>query len=101
MLDTAQRTNAIVSSLFPAEVRDRLFKRKTKNSKKKYRKGMPVLANFPEGPKFRLKNYLNDETVSGDTQPSTVKSAESKKKREEADIDAPIADLFPQVTVSK
>jgi hypothetical protein len=100
VLDTAQRTNAIVSSLFPAEVRDRLFKHKTKKDKKKNRKSVPVLASFPEGPKFRLKNYLNDETLGGEAK--TAKDAESDSaKMNEREADAPIADLFPEVTVSK
>jgi hypothetical protein len=88
-----------VSSLFPAEVRDRLFKHKSKKDKhKKNRKSIPVLASFPEGPKFRLKNYLNDETLGED--PKADKDAEyGSIKEKERDVDAPIADLFPEVTV--
>ena len=86
VIDTAQRSNAIVASLFPAEVRKRLMNAsgKSKNTKNKN-----TFLNTPEGPKFKLKSYLNDTGVAG---------PESKPNNDQAH-DQPIADLFPSTTV--
>jgi class 3 adenylate cyclase len=81
VLSSAIKSNAIVSSLFPKTVRDRLFqanngafKGDTQNSEKSRSKMKS------------LKNYLTDE-----------KSAAGSDQSPSAD--APIADLFPQCTV--
>jgi class 3 adenylate cyclase len=96
VLDSALESRAIVSSLFPANVRDRLFeddgngkvqkKERTfgesaddKNSDKDR-----ILASHPA--KLRLKNFL-DEGPAGDVPDANI--LQSK----------PIADLFPHCTV--
>ena len=72
----AKRTNAIVSSLFPANVRDRLFQEGNETANQK-NKGLQKL-------KDKSRSFgLLEEDESEDT---TLKSK-------------PIADLFPEVTV--
>ena len=88
VMETAVRSNAIVSSLFPAEVRDRLFQSKKHKKKKqreleRARKQNKLLPTFTEAPKFRLNNFLNDDEAA------VMKEIESK----------PIADLFLHTTV--
>lgn len=72
VLNTAMRTNAIVSSLFPQQVRDRLFAAE---------KDGPV-----HGTKTRLKSYL-----TGDLDTTVDQDGIYETK--------PIADLFPETTV--
>jgi hypothetical protein len=70
--DTAQRSDAIALFLFPENVRDRLFKRKTKPKKDKGPKMIPAI---PEGPKFRFKTFLHhDESLAkiADLFPNTI-----------------------------
>jgi hypothetical protein len=86
VIDTAQRSNAIVASLFPADVRKRLMNASGKSAK---RKNKNTFLNTSEGAKFKLKSYLNDTGVAG---------PESKPGNEAAE-DKPIADLFPSTTV--
>ena len=75
-LPTAVQSSAIVSSLFPANVRDRLFQTEG-----------PTLDKPFEPTKLRLKTFLNE----GKSEFTT-----SSTKREK---DKPIADLFPETTV--
>jgi len=77
VMNRAIQTNAIVSSLFPANVRDRLMKQVTASATSKASSG-----NFM-APSRRLKGYL-----AGDGEESS-----------EEDEDSPIADLFPHCTV--
>jgi hypothetical protein len=70
--DTANKTNAIISSLFPDMVRDRLFE---ENQKK-------VMSS-----KQGVKKFMNDSSGQDD-QTDGIKSGS-----------APIADLFPDCTV--
>jgi class 3 adenylate cyclase len=94
VMDSAARSNAIVSSLFPAEIRDRLFKGDEEGGNKpgdhkKVGDTHAVKALPGDSPqKYRLKNYLNEE--------DTPKEAYS-----DGDIleSKPIADLFPNTTV--
>ena len=94
VMDSAIKSNAIVSSLFPKEVRDRLFvnseKRKMKKAMKdkaaKSRGGL--LPSLTEAPKFRLNTFLHE----GDGE----KRAKLGDDEQEA---MPIADLFPNATV--
>jgi hypothetical protein len=82
----AVKANAIVSSLFPAEIRERLFQHNEGEGSKKKR-------GPDSGPnKFRLKNYLD---TGGDS------SDEAEKAAPNVDIydTKPIADLFPNATV--
>jgi class 3 adenylate cyclase len=64
IVSAAAKTNAIVSSLFPSNVRDRLF--------------------MENGSKSRLKTFLNEGGVGGETL---------------ALVSKPIADLFPDTTI--
>lgn len=75
VLASAQQTNAIVSSLFPKQVRDRLMQQVKNKSDIKQMRG-----SFSQAPNRRLKGYLDG--------------------MEEDDMNAaPIADLFPHCTV--
>jgi hypothetical protein len=84
----AVKSNAIVSSLFPAEIRDRLFQHNEepalKGSKGNKNKG-GLLDSAPN--KFRLKNYLDADDVEEATPDLDMYDTK------------PIADLFPNTTV--
>lgn len=84
VMDSAIKSNAIVSSLFPADVRRRLEKSlKSKETTKK-----SIIA---EGAKFRLKSFLNDD--------ATGRASRSEETDDFViEPDAPIADLFPHTT---
>ena len=95
----AVKSNAIVSSLFPADIRDRLFQHNEEpeqnpNSGKGKSKNV-----FDSAPKFRLKNYLDDGEAGVDINQGaggdTNKGAASPDMFETK----PIADLFPNTTV--
>ena len=81
VLSSALRTNALVSAMFPSNVRDRIMAEAAKNSKPE--RG---LSHF-EGSKRKLKSFLADEPDI-DKDDSVFQSK-------------PIADLFPAVTISK
>jgi hypothetical protein len=86
VMTTAEQTNAIVNSMFPAEVRDRLFRSAERRNKKKDR----LLPFLTEAPKTRLTTFLNDgDKPAGREQSPAQHLTESK----------PIADLFPNTTV--
>ena len=102
VVDSAARSNAIVSSLFPAEIRDRLFKgdeeggnksgTDSKGDHKKVGDTHVVKALPGDAPqKHRLKNYLNEE--------GTPKEGHSGYSDGEILESKPIADLFPNTTV--
>jgi hypothetical protein len=94
----AIKSNAIVSSLFPANVRDQLFE----GSASKITKGKSV----EPAAKFRLKSYL-DSTEGGkdpDNQDGDGEDGASSGKKITPAIPEmyetkPIADLFPHTTV--
>jgi class 3 adenylate cyclase len=117
-LETATKTNTILSSLYPAEVVDRLLGKNTNNKKtisteKEADGGEEVQhqrAAMPESTKFRLKNYLAEEDgamgggASGQNGASGIDVEHDEKVREAlAGIDMhetkPIAELFPNTTV--
>lgn len=77
VMETAVHTNAIVTSLFPSNVRERLFN--TEQSAEQKRKF--------EHNKTRLKTFLSDGKID------SLESAEAAAKQ------SPIADLFPHCTV--
>jgi hypothetical protein len=84
----AIKSNAIVSSLFPAEIRDRLFQHNEtpeQNLKGSNKKNSGKVSGADVAAKFRLKTYLDNGEA---TQDAPV-MYESK----------PIADLFPNTTV--
>lgn len=80
VLDAAARSNMIVSSLFPSNVRDRLFQNDASASKK---------TSIHAPAKSQLKNFLTDDGESGE---SIDEESEILKTK-------PIADLFPETTI--
>jgi class 3 adenylate cyclase len=81
VMATAKRTNAIVSSLFPSNVRDRILKDAEEQAEQDMlnnKKGF-----FGAAPKNRLKTFLDEGNVAG------AHAFDTK----------PIADLFPHTTV--
>lgn len=93
-MDSAQRSHAIVSSLFPAEVQARLFNKR--NGQTQQQKSRNIFATLAEGPRLRLKAFLNDEGETGHRKNMMDQESDCEA---EADTDAPIADLFPSTTV--
>lgn len=97
-MSSAAKTNAVLASLFPSEVRDRLMGRKPKDSggnggdDDNVPKSVPMI---PQSTTYRLKNYLAGED-------GAIPSDE-KVKEALAEIDMhdtkPIAELFPNTTV--
>jgi class 3 adenylate cyclase len=82
VMATALRTNAIVSSLFPTAVRDRMMKEAEEQAERDARnKTSSVVAA-----KHRLKNFLEDEP-------------EEFGKEADPFSTKPIADLFPETTI--
>jgi len=73
IVDTAARSNAIVASVFPATIRDRLLK-ENENRTGNVNKSR------------RLKNLMHDGLMLDDDEDDLAKSE-------------PIADLFPEVTL--
>ena len=91
-MNSAARSNAIVSSLFPAEIRDRLFKGEEQDAQDNTKTDKKLLPTLHEAPqKFRLKNYLNEEEIPNAKKESVKNGADDDSK--------PIADLFPNTTV--
>jgi len=102
------RSNAIVSSLFPAEIRDRLFNDDDDNNNnggdakdelakagvtsKDIEKAVQKAGGTAQ--KFRLKNYLDEEGDAAEK--AAAAAAASKNVVLES---KPIADLFPNTTV--
>jgi class 3 adenylate cyclase len=100
VMTSAAQSNAIVSSLFPAEIRDRLFGHD--DVKKDKKDGVSAM---PESSKFRLKSYLNEaeKAAAANNQddkqdPQQLISPEIAKALNMYDT-KPIADLFPNTTV--
>jgi hypothetical protein len=79
VIQAAARSNAIVSSLFPSNIRDRLFKAEDDKAK-------DLQWKVPKG---GLKSYLRDDG-DGATGISDNKSINTSK---------PLADLFPETTI--
>jgi hypothetical protein len=95
-MEEAARSNAIVSSLFPAEIRDRLFNGEQNGDDATMPvKDTPSSKDNEKGStaqKFRLKNYLDEEGE---------KIAEKNVSNKASPVleSKPIADLFPNTTV--
>jgi len=84
---TAKRTNAIVSSMFPSNVRDRILK----EAKEQAGENMNINDRqgiFGGGAKSKIKDFLDD----GNGPDAKVKSLEPYSTK-------PIADLFPETTI--
>jgi class 3 adenylate cyclase len=106
-IDSNAKTTAIVSSLFPADVRDRLLG-KQKQSKNNKSSTIGMSNGTIETSKFRLKSYLAEEDVCDEplTTPEGAKmnhldDAKVKEALLGADVydTKPIAELFPNTTV--
>eukprot|EP00934_Nitzschia_sp_Nitz4_P008929 Nitzschia sp. Nitz4//scaffold100_size80364//3224//7079//NITZ4_005332-RA/size80364-augustus-gene-0.10-mRNA-1//-1//CDS//3329532058//8919//frame0 len=91
----ALKSNAIVTSLFPAEVRDRLFQHNSLPEQNPGGGSKALKRNSYDGTaKYRLKNYLDDDNQSNEFAPS-----EADASIPEMYETKPIADLFPSTTV--
>ncbi len=106
-LTSAAKSNAIVSSLFPEEVRDRLFGKDNNAGKNEEN-------HFPESSKFRLRHYLSTESghVPEQDEESIGNMSASERISEQKEMAVPnaqvgvdmyqtkpIADLFPNTTI--
>jgi hypothetical protein len=87
VLKTATRTQAIVSSLFPKNVQERIFK-DAEDEVKLTERARPAGRLRGNRTKDQLRNFLADGTSQEETAPQNM-SLKSK----------PIADLFPEATV--
>jgi class 3 adenylate cyclase len=84
VIDAAERSDAIVRSLFPTAVRDRLYE----DAKKKEDEAKAADSSvFLETNKRRMKNFMNEG-------PGDPSQASNGSRRSD-----PIADLFPNTTV--
>ena len=88
VMTTAERTNAIVSSLFPSVVRDRIYPTE-EIGRNRDRKTVFKLANS----KSRLKSFLSDGNTSCHSDDTDAASGGAPAGA------APIAELFPDATV--
>ena len=88
----AVKSNVIVSSLFPAEIRDRLFQQQNEEPNNKGSSGKNGVFDATTS-KFRQRNFLedeeDDEAQTGGANHSSPDMYDTK----------PIADLFPNTTV--
>ena len=106
-LTSAAKSNAIVSALFPEEVRDRLFGKD--NSAEKH-----IEQKLPESSKFRLRSYLSTENGHAhevdDQSTGNLSASERIPEQKEMAVPnaevgvdmyqtKPIADLFPNTTI--
>ncbi|CAB9510830.1 Receptor-type guanylate cyclase gcy [Seminavis robusta] len=85
VMATAARTNAIVTSLFPSNVRDRIMK-DAEDAVNNNKEIVPFLPGMGEAPKKKLKTFLDEENPGTEDQLVMFKTK-------------PIADLFPETTV--
>jgi Adenylate and Guanylate cyclase catalytic domain len=79
LLQVAEQSSAILSSLFPSNVRDRLFPTESQHDKSSTTGGRHAFQPI----KTRLKSYLENDTAGTNTNQSN----------------SPIADFFPESTV--
>jgi class 3 adenylate cyclase len=84
VIKQAQRSNAIVNSLFPAEVQDRLYKAAEESRK-----------SVSKAPKHLLQNFLSD----ADKQQQGITDPSANPIPGQAYKTKPIADLFLECTV--
>mmetsp|Transcript_42749 Transcript_42749/g.103157 ORF Transcript_42749/g.103157 Transcript_42749/m.103157 type:complete len:865 (+) Transcript_42749:140-2734(+) len=117
--ERANRTNAIISSLYPADIRDRLLGRKPKNRKSKNNSSSPSSKDDSSSDvaksvkdvssKQKLKSYLKDEdeanaaNAAQESAAVDVENMDEKQREILKDTDMydtkPIAELFPNTTV--
>lgn len=95
-MTSAARSDAIVQSLFPADIRDRLLKGNeaaAKQGKVDKDSTNELIPSGTEGQKFRLKTFLDEnETDPNNANKDASKAGMIKESK-------PIADLFPNTTV--
>lgn len=91
VLNTAVRSTAIVSSLFPSEVRDRLYPATAAADDAKQKSSRRSSSVLPDTAKGKLKSFLRETGVS--TNPSLDSSTSVMLEG------APIAELYPDTTV--
>mmetsp|Transcript_34534 Transcript_34534/g.54014 ORF Transcript_34534/g.54014 Transcript_34534/m.54014 type:complete len:1188 (-) Transcript_34534:311-3874(-) len=94
VITDAARSNAIVSSLFPAEVRDRLFGKDNKKDE-----NIDYHSHLPETSKFRLRNYLAEEDGKQENDQPVDEAVAQANANADVYETKPIADLFPNTTV--
>lgn len=106
VMETARKSNAIVSSLFPAEVRDRLFftlgRKRRKEKAFAVQRKKRTLAALAEAPKFRLSHFLHDESTGRrhtGGRAGEKNSFQNSFDDDDVELSKPIADLFPEATV--
>eukprot|EP00934_Nitzschia_sp_Nitz4_P003606 Nitzschia sp. Nitz4//scaffold172_size47551//36784//40556//NITZ4_007147-RA/size47551-augustus-gene-0.40-mRNA-1//1//CDS//3329538768//3596//frame0 len=87
LVSRAVKASALVSSLFPSNVRDRLLDRSERQP--------PLVATNGNKAtqKSQLKSWVHDPQPNSDTQ------EQSDSSKDVTALDHPIADLFPEVTV--
>jgi hypothetical protein len=93
----AKQAGAIVSSIFPAAVRKRLYNDDNSNSKDVgsggFKQKVPMAVNSQ---KVRLKGFLNEPAMTSATHVLELgKSGDQKAEK----VEKPIADSFPDVTI--
>jgi hypothetical protein len=91
----AIKSAAIVSSLFPKEVRDRLYQ----VAEEKDEDAQKVKGSVAGGTKKILKNYLGAADAAEDGEGEVSESNAAMPNIAEAYDTKPIADLFPHATV--
>jgi Adenylate and Guanylate cyclase catalytic domain len=97
---SAKKTNAILSSLFPSTVRDRILQEAEEQAEqeeqlKNQAQQSPKRGGFALGNKALLRDFLKDAEADGAAgKPSSSEAGASKLS-----VSRPIADLFPETTV--
>lgn len=85
-MDSAKRTNDIVTALFPTEVRSRLYEQQQQNEENDQRRPKDAVYESSEEMNF-FHVFLNQQGRANDDRSNKLFGGE------------PIADLFPNVTV--
>lgn len=80
----AKRSNAVVASLFPKKVRERMLKEAEEQILAQEKSGQKGILRLGAVPKAQLKNFLEDNITKADGVAFDTK---------------PIADLFPSATI--
>ena len=89
VLNAATRTQAIVSSLFPKNVQERIFRDVEEEVRQEEKSKIPTRGFRGNRTKDQLKTFLDDGAGEGTQKYSGPASLKSK----------PIADLFPEATI--
>jgi class 3 adenylate cyclase len=92
VVGAAARSNAIISTLFPKNVRDRLFEEKEKEMEEEENKESANRNRDAPGTKARLTSFLNNESEDQDSEDDAYDEDFMYKSK-------PIADLFPETTI--